>query len=311
MKSRYVIFSGIGVFVFLALIMPSVFYLMFETREFPNVEISLPSKYKELQQKDYSTLTENEKGIILSQSVVNQLNRELNSPMGWSVNDLFLSPTSYFDNRQNRQRGVIFATRMITPIFSNNMAKFGYNDNEDNSLKEARTQNFAINEESWGFLWVYSEKYYKNGIKNFNTYQDNVINGKSIYNTKTDDIYTLLTFITDKDIMHNVIGRLSRPAEKVGFLHADDDIYYAQGVMLVVRDVVIALVQLYPEILNKGGRENIQEAIYYMDKICTFNPPIVCNGDNESIFADHRALIFKYYKMVEARLDDVANSILK
>ena len=40
-----------------------------------------------------------EKGIALSTAITNRLEEELGSSLGWSVNDLVISPTRWLDNR--------------------------------------------------------------------------------------------------------------------------------------------------------------------------------------------------------------------
>ena len=62
----------------------------------------------------------------------------MNSTFGWSVNDLIISPPRWLDNRSNRQRGTIFATRMMINFFSTNLAKYGKVDKENEYLIEAR-----------------------------------------------------------------------------------------------------------------------------------------------------------------------------
>ncbi|MDH4011798.1 MAG: DUF2333 family protein, partial [Desulfobacterales bacterium] len=94
---------------------------------------------------------ETKKGIALSAAVSNRLAEEMGSTFGWSVNDLVVSPTCWLDNRANRQRGVIFATRMLINFFSTNLAKYGTVDTENNFLKEAREKYFAFSEDSWWF----------------------------------------------------------------------------------------------------------------------------------------------------------------
>jgi hypothetical protein len=110
------------------------------------------------------------KGIALSTAVGNRLEEELGSSLGWSVNDLLISPTRWLDNRANRQRGVIFATRMLINFFSTNLAKYGKVDAENEFLKEAREKHFAFSEDSWWF--PSSENEYRKGIKLLRTYQE-------------------------------------------------------------------------------------------------------------------------------------------
>ena len=63
-----------------------------------------------------------QKGAALAASIRNRLKQEMDSAFGWSVNDLVISPTRWLDNRGNRQRGTIFATRMLTMFFATTLA---------------------------------------------------------------------------------------------------------------------------------------------------------------------------------------------
>ena len=105
---------------------------------------------------------EPKKGIALSAALSNRLEEEMGSAFGWSVNDLIVSPTRWLDNRANRQRGVIFATRMLINFFSTNLAKYGTVDAENEFLKDAREKYFAFSEASWWF--PSTESQYREGL---------------------------------------------------------------------------------------------------------------------------------------------------
>jgi len=248
-----------------------------------------------------------QKGAALSASVRNRLEQEMNSTFGWSVNDLIISPTRWLDNRANRQRGTIFATRMLTNYFSTNLAKYGKVDAENKNLQEAREKYFAFTSDSWWF--PSSEKQYEKGIELLKQYEADLIKGEAIFNLRTDDMYNMLSYIISNQFLDQPLGLLVQSNDEVPYTDLDDRIYYTQGIILVLRDVLRTFVQLYPEIKEKGGQENIAIAFREMDQICTFDPLIVLRGDHDAIMADHRGKMAKYLISVRERINDLAQSI--
>ena len=247
------------------------------------------------------------KGIVLSAAISNRLEEEMASTFGWSVNDLIVSPTRWLDNRANRQRGVIFATRMLINFFSTNLAKYGKVDAENAALKEAREKYFAFSEASWWF--PSTESQYREGIELLRQYEDELAVGKAIYNMRSDDMYNMLTFIIGSQVLDQPLGLLVQTNDEVPYTKLDDRIYYTQGVILVLRDFIRSFVELYPEIKEKGGEENVRIAFRDMEQICTFDPLIVLRGDHDSITADHRGTVARYLISFRERLNDLAQSI--
>jgi hypothetical protein len=251
--------------------------------------------------------SEMKKGIALCTAIRNQLEAEMNSTFGWSVNDLIISPTRWLDNRANRQRGVIFATRMLINFFSTNLAKYGKVDAENELLKAAREQHFAFTADSWWF--PSSESEYRKGIELIRKYEDELSNGNAIYNMRSDDMYNMLTYIIGNQFLDQPLGLLVQPNDEVRYTDLDDRVYYTQGVTLVLRDFIQTFVYLYPEIKEKGGEENIRIAFREMEQICTFDPLVVLRGDHDSVTADHRGKMARYLISVRERIDDLAQSI--
>jgi len=247
------------------------------------------------------------KGAALAASITVRLEEEMNSVFGWSVNDLIISPTRWLDNRANRQRGVIFATRMLINFFSTNLAKYGKVDAENDFLKAAREKHFAFSEDSWWF--PSSENEYKKGIELVRKYVDALIAGNAVYNMRSDDMYNLLTYIIGTQFLDQPLGLLVQPDEGFSFTDLDDQIYYSQGVVLVVRDFMRTFVHLYPDVKEKGGEENIRIAFKEMEQICTFDPLLVLRGKHDSVTADHRGKMARYLISVRERINDVAQSI--
>jgi hypothetical protein len=247
------------------------------------------------------------KGAALSASIRNRLEQEMNSTFGWSVNDLIVSPTRWLDNRANRQRGTIFATRMLTNHFSTNLAKYGTVDAENKDLQEARETYFAFTAESWWF--PSSEDQYEKGIKLLKKYESDLIKGEAVFNLRTDDMYNLLSYIISKQFLDQPLGLLVQTNDEVAYTELDNRIYYTQGVILVIRDALRTFIHLFPEVKEKGGEKNIQIAFREMDQICDFDPLVVLRGDHDSIMADHRGKMARYLISVRERINDLAQSI--
>jgi hypothetical protein len=247
------------------------------------------------------------KGMALSMAITNRLEVEMNSSFGWSVNDLIISPTAWLDNRANRQRGVIYATRMLINFYSTNLAKYGKVDAENEFLKQAREKHFAFTEDSWWF--PSSEDEYEKGIALVREYEDALNSGDAIYNMRSDDMYNLLMFLIGSQFLDQPLGLLVMPDEEVSYTQLDDHIYYTQGVILVIRDLLRTFIHLYPGIKEKGGEDNIQIAFKEMELMCTFDPLIVLRGKHDSVTADHRGKMARYLISLRERINDVAQSI--
>lgn len=204
------------------------------------------------------------------------LDRELNnSTVGWLPNDLLISPTSWLDNKKNLQRGIIFATRGVINVYTTNFARSGSGEEINKYLLKAQTSSFPYSEDVW--MFASSESRYNEGIKSINKYLEDVKNGKAIYNVKTDDLYTLI------DTLESLI-EMPQSRLKTGIsshFEADDAIYFAKGVCLVVRDVLNTVNSVYPELMNRGGEQNVTVALETLDVIATFNPLYVFAGGNE------------------------------
>ena len=280
-------------------------YTIVDTTRFPELDQHIA----ELLQTTTPTSSPAQKGAALSAAIRNRLEQEMNSTFGWSVNDLMISPTRWLDNRANRQRGTIFATRMMTTFFSTNLAKYGQVDAENDDLKEAREKYFAFTSDSWWF--PSSEDQYEKGIELLKKYEADLVKGdpRAIFNLRTDDMYNMLSFIISKQFLDQPLGLLVQSNDEVSYTDLDDRIYYTQGVILVLRDVLRTFVHLYPEIQEKGGKENIRIAFREMDQICTFDPLIVLRGNHDSIMADHRGKMARYLISVRERINDLAQSI--
>jgi hypothetical protein len=140
-------------------------------------------------------------------------------------------------------------------------------------------------------------------------YEDALASGEAVYNMRSDDMYNMITFIIGNQFIDQPLGLLVQPNDEVPYTELDDRIYYTQGVILVLRDFLQTFIQLYPEVKEKGGEENIRIAFREMEQICTFDPLIVLRGDHDSVTADHRGKVARYLIHIRERINDLAQSI--
>ncbi len=280
-------------------------YTIVDRTRFPDLDENLTV----LLQKTTAESPPAEKGAALLAAIGNRLQQEMDSTFGWSINDLIISPTRWLDNRANRQRGTIFATRMMVNFFATNLAKYGKVDKENQYLVEARERYFPFTSDKWWF--PSSESQYKKGLSQLKRYASELVSGnpKSVYNLRTDDMYNMLAFIISAQFLDQPLGLLVQSNADVPYSELDDRIYYTQGVILVLRDVLRTFVHLYPQVSEKGGEENIRIAFKDMNQVCTFDPLIVLRGDHDSIMADHRGKMARYLIAIRERINDLAQSI--
>jgi len=297
---KHWISSTITLFVVLPALF-TVLYMVVEDTSFPTTGKTITATATQAQPKG-----ETQKGTVLSKAIYHHLDRELNSFFGWSVNDLIITPTAWLDNRKNRQEGVVFATMMFERFFSTQVAKYGKGEGENVHLKKARTTFFVFQPDK--FWLPASETQYRQGINMMQKYEKELAAGDATYNLRSDDLYALFKLLISENFLGEPLGRLNSDQFK-SFSSADDAIYYTQGVVLVVRDVVKTLYILYPNILNKGSDENFVKAFKKMDDIASFDPLLIMSGTHDSMLVDHRAKTATYLFSLIERLRDITNSL--
>lgn len=264
-------------------------YSKIDQTEFPE-----PMKIQET-----SSLSDLDKGKLVADSIVHQMKHELNSTFGWSINDILFN--SYFlDNRASRQYGVYHATKVLMDLYSMHIAKLGSNDKENQFLYSARLNQFAIDPRS--FMFPSAESSYEKGIELVEKYKKSLDNGSGVYNCRTDDLYASFNMVIGENLLGYALGLLQNTQE-LAFYELDNKIYEVQGIVLVVRDFINTIYNLYPEINNKGNAENMFAAMDYMNRICTYDPLYITSKVNSG------ELIISYVLFAKNRLEDVRDSI--
>lgn len=281
---------GILVILFLCVWGSQKIYTLIDKATFPNA-VTLP--------ENPSTLSENEKGKILLDAITEEMRREMNSTFGWTFNDIIFN-RFIMDNRAYRQYGIYHATKFLLDLYASQIAKLGANDRESDFLYKARINNFAIDPRS--FIFPSAEGSYKNGFKLLEQYKNSLDKGTGVYNMRTDDLYASFITVTGENMLGYALGLLEN-SQEMPFYTLDNRIYEVQGIVLVLRDFIKALYELYPEIKAKNNADNMKAAMEYLDRICTYNPLYITS------FFNSGELITAYLLFAKTRLEDIRDSI--
>ena len=121
-------------------------------------------------------------------------------------------------------------------------------------------------------------------------------------NCRTDDLYASLNVVVGQNMLGYALGLLS-DAQDLSFATLDNRIYEAQGMVLVIRDFMKALYELYPEIRDKNNEENMRAAMENLNKICVYDPLYITSSFNSG------ELIISYLMFAKNRLEDIRDSI--
>jgi len=244
-------------------------------------------------------LPENDKGKALLDAITHQMRYELKSPFGWTCNDILFN-RFVLDNRAYRQYGVYHATKVLVDLYSMHIAKLGTSDRESQLLYEARLNDFSINPRS--FWFPSAEGSYEKGLKKCEQYKASLDTGKGVYNARTDDLFVSFDTVIGENLLGYAMGLL-QDSQNLPFYTLDNRIYEIQGMVLVIRDFIGALYELYPEIRNKNNADNMRAAMEYLDKICTYNPLYITSKVNSG------ELVVAHLIFAKNRLQDIRDSI--
>ena len=259
------------------------------------------------------TSTDQEKAIVIANSLTYALDQQLNSPFGWLPNDILFVP-KILDNSTNYQKGVIYATRPASDIIAKTVSRYGKNDTLDSRLVDATSRYFVYSSDVWGFWFIYdAEGKYRSGIKNWLSWAQSVdTNAKNagIYNLKSDDVYAILKYCNQ--MLEYALGNLNDV--NIGHFDSDNQIYFAKGICSVVENVLRGLIAVDSSVIERGGNENVSAAIERLTSIRDFNPTYVFAGGSkkgDTMVPNHVASIARHIDIASNRINDIMTSMEK
>ena len=251
--------------------------------------------------------TVNDIGITLMSASYYQMERELRSLTGWTVNDVLGLQT--FDNKVNRQLGVRHASIELLSALSTAITKLGSADEENPLIVQARQSGFSFRPDSW--IFPSSESQYRGGIELIKEYQDELRahSSEATINITNTDIETILRII-DTRVLEVPHGRLNARNFETSWFELDDHVFYAQGAAIVARDALVAMRSAFSDkIALAGATVNMDRAVDALEAVVRFHPWVIARGDGDSMWADHRAKLSRYFTEARQRIRDVADAI--
>ena len=219
------------------------------------------------------------------------------------------------DNKTSFQLGVIYATRSGSEVLARTVARFGDRDTLPHMLVDATQKHFAYAEDSWGWWFLYnSEKRYREGIADWRLWASRVTGEQTkqaqVYNVTTSDIVEIMNWAIKT--MEYTLGVLND--DKVGHFYGDNVIYYVKGISRVVDNIIEGLLQCDSSIIERGGKENVDELLKRLHMISQFNPIYVVGGSygvGDSFWPNHIAAMARHIDVVSNRLTDIRNAMEK
>lgn len=257
--------------------------------------------------------TEKDRALIMATGVTYALEQELDSVYGWITNDLCFVP-NLVDNRSAYQEGVIYATRPASDMVAKTVARVGERDTIDPRLADATSRYFTYGDNVWGFWFIYDcEGKYRAGIKGWQDWADHVgEQGRTgaIYNVKSDDVYQILRYC--QHMTDYALGILNDT--DMGHFRTDNNIYFAKGVAAVTANVLRAIAAVDNSVAERGGAENLTEALRRFDYIQEFNPLYTLAGGNavgDAMVPNHVAALARHFDVASNRIHDMLASMEK
>lgn len=257
--------------------------------------------------------TDQERARVMAEGVTHALAGQLDTLFGWLPNDLFFA-SNIIDNTANYQLGVIYATRPASDIIAKTAARYGKNDKLPDLLVDATSRYFTYSEKAWGFWFLYDcEGKYRAGIRNWQKWAESVGEGgkkAGVFNLKSDDIYDILKYCSN--LTDYALGILNN--QQASHLECDNNVYFVKGVCAVIGNVLRAVLAVDASVEERGGRENVSEALKRLDHIAKFSPLYVSAGGNDrgdAMLPNHVAALARHVDVANNRINDIMHSMEK
>ena len=223
----------------------------------------------------------------------------------WLPNDI-IWPTVLLDNMPNFQIGQLEVVRYNIRVLRDNLSRMRTTDKLDPFAEGAFT---SLSNDPYKWLLPSAESKWKLGLKNLDSFYRDLLEGKSHFYPRADNLVELLGQYAslmggantrlinaprdiDKSLAVEEQDRENSEGPKmvdidIPWYNIDDNFYYAQGVAYALYESFKAIRIDFIDILkDKNSVRLVDKILENLDR-CRFEPLIVFNGDPESIFANH------------------------
>jgi len=224
----------------------------------------------------------------------------------WLVNDRAW-PTVFLDNPQNFQRGLLEAERYAVRLLRDNLTRQRSTDSLDPDV-EAAFNRLAIDEDRW--IFPRPEDEYAAAMDHLRSYRARLVAGQAHFYPRADSLvevlkqFNSLTGGANTRLYNCVPDMRFRVSEETAedpllsgeslvrtetrWSEVDDQFYYAQGVALVYREILVACLHDFRDVLEQRKAMELASATVtdFLDW-AQFEPIYVANGRFGSPWANH------------------------
>jgi len=223
----------------------------------------------------------------------------------WLPNDLFW-PTALLDNMPNFQIGELEVIRYNTRVLRDNLSRMRTTDKLDPDAESAFT---ALSNDPYKWWFPSSESKWKLARKHLGIYHDNLLNGRSHFYPRADNLVELLSQYASlmggantrlinapRDLDQSLAleggpGEDSKPPKMVDinipWYRVDNNFYYAQGISHALHGSFEAIKVDFKGVLVDKNSVTLVDKILEDLNRCHFEPIIILNGGPASLFANH------------------------
>ena len=290
---------------------PTVLYITADQMLYPVHDLPPELKLNAENMALVDKMTDADKSHFMLNAITRQLRVELDTFPGWIPNDLngwspLLLP-GLSDNRASRQLGVQYETQVLVDAWGLNTSKYGMNDSPSQDLVDAATQSFNQKPTAW--LFPSAEAKYEEGFAQIKAYQEKVSAWKATVNVTKANLVNFLKVMQEKGIAIP-LGKVNQRTARIGFMESDNDLYYAEGAGIVIRDALAAFRLVYHKELSiTNAMDNLDEGISSLDSLAHFNPWMVLAGEHDSMQPSHPGKASTYLNDANSRLDDIYTAL--
>ncbi len=242
-------------------------------------------------------------GVVFVSIMQYLAERELDTVSGWTPNDI-LPPMSLLDNKQNFQLGVISVVQRSAFVLMENLSRSRTIDKINENAKTAF--NLYSNEPTrWWQIPSYEGKV-KNANRELTLYIEELRSGKASFYARADN----LTQLNEKyaSLLGSVTTALTE--DDISYFETDDRYYNAKGVAYAMYIFYQAVQRDFGDVAAKNDASPLLQSIIDQLETAYFEPLIVMNGGQASIFANHLRNLASTLFNVRQKINSL-NSVLR
>ena len=225
-----------------------------------------------------------EGGSAIVLTTAELMRAQLDALGGWTPNDIFPSPSYFFDNLPQFQLGVLQVTRHTTRVLRDHLTRQRTSDGV-HPLTDRAFVAFANDPQRWAF--PSAENAFGRGIDALDAFEGTLKEREDVaFYARTDNLVQLLEpFVSELGAVTTRL--LDAQRGEASWWKTDDNFHYAQGVGYAMLGVMRAAALDFDAVLQDKNAVEITQAILRSLEASRFAPVFVTNGSKAGLLANH------------------------